>query len=105
MGSAPGSCSRPGSASTTRAWGTSIPTAQPASRRRLDRSGSLRLAGSFQALDVRFDHDLRGLLELGLRLPSEDPLGLPRVPPQVVDLRSSDVLLVARTMRLPSVES
>src|SRR2546425_5654843 len=101
MSSVRASCSRPDSVSTTRAWGTSTPTAPPVFRLRPGRSGSFRLAGSVQALDIRLDHDFREVLELGLRLPSKDALGLPRVPAEVVDLRRAEVLLVDLHVRLP----
>src|SRR5437870_12681543 len=101
MSSVLASCSRPDSVSTTRAWGTSTPTARRASRLHPGLSGSFRFAGSAQALDVRFDHDLREVLELGLRLPSEDALRLPRVAPEVVDLRGAEVPLVDFHVRLP----
>src|SRR2546426_3796786 len=101
MSSVLASCSRPDSVSTTRAWGTSTPTARRASRLHPGRSESSRLAGSLEALDVRVDHDFREVLELGLRLPSEDALRLPRVPAEVVDLRGAEVLLVDLHVRLP----
>src|SRR5207245_891552 len=87
--------------STTRAWGTSTPTARRASRLHPGRSGSFRFAGSAEALDVLFDHDFREVLERGLRLPSEDALRLPRIPAEVVNLRGPEVLLVDLHVRLP----
>src|SRR2546422_5511945 len=101
MSSVRASCSRPDSVSTTRAWGTSTPTAPPVFRLRPGRSGSFRLAGSVQALDIRLDHDFRQVLELGLRLPSKDAFGLPRVPAEVVNLRRAKILLVDLHVRLP----
>src|SRR2546427_4952044 len=101
MSSVRASCSRPDSVSTTRAWGTSTPTAPPVFRLHPGRSASFRFAGSVQALDVRFDHDFREVLELGLRLPSEDALRLPRIPAEVVNLRGPEVLLVNLHVRLP----
>src|SRR3989442_11014057 len=101
MSSVRASCSRPNSVGTKRAWGPPTPTAPPVFPLRPGRSGSFRLAGSVQALDIRLDHDFREVLELGLRLPSKDALGLPRVPAEVVDLRRAEVLLVHLHVRLP----
>src|SRR5213594_1448502 len=56
--------------------------------------GDLAGQAVFEGLHVGLDHDLHQLLELHLRLPSQPPLRLARVPHQDVDFGRAKVALV-----------